>query len=207
MPPYDTGEPTLIIVLDTSTIIRIKHRLRPGEQWHVLQYLDELVAEGWVTFPKQVAKELEDAEHPDAPGVWCVAARANRRYREPSDDTMAEVLGQYPGLLDPNAERNYADPYVVVLAYELRERHPAREIMVATEDVKDRPPLMSLGTACDRLGLRRLSFMGLLHALPRRDPAAERLLDDIISRLEHEAARAATEAARIEAERDAADGA
>lgn len=191
MPPYDSGPPTRIIVLDTNTVIRIKHRLRPAEQWPFLQYLDDLVAEGWVTFPRQVAKELEDADHPDAPGAWCVAARVYRCYREPSDESMAEVLGQQPGLLDPNAERNYADPYVVALAYELREVYPERDVLVATEDVKDRPPLVSPGTACDRLGLARLDFMGLLEALPLLDARAESLLFSIVTRLQHDAARAA----------------
>ncbi len=167
--------PDSICILDTNIIITIKNRLRVSDQWETLTYLGRLVDAGWVTFPKQVAAELERAKHPDGPGIWAVAARGRRRYSEPSDESMADVLGVVPGLLDPNEERNQADPYVIALAYELRERYPDVRVVVATENMRDLPPLTSPGTACERLRLERLDFDGFLAWLPEIDESGARM--------------------------------
>ncbi len=174
MPSSSPIPPDSICVLDTNVLIALKNRLKPAEQWEALEYLTLLVEAGWVTFPKQVATELERAKHPDGPGIWAIAARRRRRYAEPSDDSMADVLGVAPGLFDPNEERNQADPYVVALAYELRERYEDTEVLVATENTKDQPPLVSPGTACDLLSLRRVDFQGFWGWLPDIVPSGHR---------------------------------
>ncbi len=190
--------PPRICVVDTQILIAMKNRLRVGEQWAMLRYLDRLVEAGWITFPKQVARELEVSQHPDGPGIWAVDARDRRQYAEPTDDSMAEVLSVAPGLFDPNEERNQADPYVVTLAYELRERHPDVEVCVATENTVDRPPLVSPGTACEWLEIARLDFMQFLQWLPHLDQrAAELDIGAVVAlRKRLEAERAAGEARR-----------
>lgn len=176
MTPSDGVPPSRICVVDTNILIAMKNRLRVGEQWPMLRYLDLLVEGGWITFPKQVAGELEVSLHPDGPGIWAVDARKRRRYGEPSDDSMAEVLAVAPGLLDPNEERNQADPYVVAMAYELRERYPDVEVCVATENTVDRPPLVSPGTACAWLDIPRIDFHGFLKWLPHLNQHAAELV-------------------------------
>lgn len=114
------------------------------------------------------------AQPPDGPGIWAVDARDRRRYAEPSDDSMAEVLAVAAGLLDPNEERNKADPYVVAMAYELRERYPDHEVCVATENTVDRPPLVSPGTACEWLNLLRIRLPRLLAVAAASRPAFDR---------------------------------
>jgi hypothetical protein len=43
--------------------------------------------------------------------------------------------------VDPEGEdREAADPYVAAMAYELQERYPDAEIIVATTDCRDRLP-------------------------------------------------------------------
>lgn len=91
---------------------------------------------------------------------------------------MAEVLGLARGLLDPNEERNQADPYVIALAYELRERFPGVRVCVATENTRDRPPLQSPGTACEMLGIERLDFQHFLDWLPDVDEEGAPLVDE-----------------------------
>ncbi len=164
----------------------------------MLRYLDRLVEVGWITFPKQVARELEVSQHPDGPGIWAVDARDRRRYAEPSDDSMAEVLTVAAGLLDPNEERNQADPYVVAMAYELRERYPDHEVCVATENTVDRPPLVSPGTACEWLEIPRIDFHGFLMWLPHLDQRSAELVVGAEQALakQIEADRAAEEARR-----------
>jgi hypothetical protein len=188
VPTSDWEPPEKICVIDTQIVIAIKNRLRVQEQWPMLTYLGELVEDGWVTFPKQVARELEVARHPDGPGIWAVSAQHRRRYREASDESMANVLGVAPGLFDPNEERNQADPYVVALAYELRERWPDRQVCVATENTVDHPPLVSPATACELLQLPRLDFVQFLAWLPALDPQAQEIVTWIFERLLREQA-------------------
>lgn len=169
MPSSSPGSPDSICVLDTNIILRIKHAIALKEQWQLLRYMDDLLFHGWLTYPKQVAKELADERHPDGPGIWAVGVQNLRQYTECSDDSLADVLGVAPGLFDPNEERNQADPYVVALAYELRSRHPDAYVCVATEDKKDRPPLISPASACRLLGIPVLDFQGFLDWLPKID--------------------------------------
>jgi hypothetical protein len=75
---------------------------------------------------------------------------------------MAEVLGVAPGLFDPNEERNQADPYVVALAYELREKYPDCRVVVATENTRDQSPLISPATACTLLDIERVDWEGFI---------------------------------------------
>lgn len=183
MPPSSFRPPASVCVVDTQILISLKNRLRVNEQWPMLRHLDRLVEEGWVTFPKQVARELEIAQHPDGPGIWAVAAKDRRRYAEPSDDSMAEVLGVAPGLLDPNEERNQADPYVVALAYELSDQYPEVQVHVATENTVDRGDLTSPATACERLQLSRLNFRSFIEWIPALDDASRELVYAVLANL------------------------
>lgn len=167
--------PDTICVLDTQMIIAIKQRMKPSEQWGMLLFLTDLLDAGYVTYPKQVWQELDRAQHPDGPGIWAIGARRLRRYGEPSDDSMADVLGVVPGLLDPNEERNYADPYVVTLAYELQDRFPGSRVVVATENTRDRGELVSPATACKRLGIECLDWEGFLAWCPDIDQNGDRV--------------------------------
>jgi hypothetical protein len=149
-------------VLDTQMLIAIKKNLGPADQWDLLVRLAELVQAGYVTYPRQVVRELAIARHPDGPGIMAIGEARSRCYPEPSDDSLATVLGVAPGLFDPNEERNQADPYVIALAWELDDRYPSTRVVVATENTVDRGSLQSPGTACELLGLERLDWQGFL---------------------------------------------
>ena len=113
-----------------------------------------LVESGRVTIPVHVERELRpDAPHPDVPAAWAFAkARLGKVGREPSPERVRRVLSTFPRLVDPDREREDADPYVVALALELKVA--GQDVVVVTHDVKDRPPLKtSVKTACDHFGL------------------------------------------------------
>ncbi len=113
-----------------------------------------LVASGRVIIPMHVERELRpDAPHPDVPAAWAFAkARLGPVTREPSPERVRHVLSVFPRLVDPESEREDADPYVVALALELRDA--GREVVVVTHDVKDRlPRKQSIKSACDHFGL------------------------------------------------------
>ena len=113
-----------------------------------------MVASGRVTIPVHVERELRpDAPHPDVPAAWAFAkARLGQVRREPSPERVRSVLSVFPRLIDPDSEREDADPYVVALALELEDA--GQDVVVVTHDVTDRPPLKtSVKTACDHFGI------------------------------------------------------
>lgn len=65
------------------------------------------------------------------------------------------MLGVAPRLVDPDGEDDTepADPYVAAMAYEIREHHSERRVVVATDDYIDHRGRESLTTACRRLGI------------------------------------------------------
>jgi hypothetical protein len=68
---------------------------------------------------------------------------------------MAEVLG-VAELLDAQGDSDYeqADPYVVAMAWDIREHYSSSQIVVVSDDVIDRLPRKeSVKTACERLNL------------------------------------------------------
>lgn len=113
-----------------------------------------MVESGRVTIPVHVERELRpDAPHPDVPAAWAFAkARLGQVRREPSPERVRSVLSVFPRLVDPDSEREDADPYVVALALELK--NAGQDVAVVTHDVTDHPPLKtSVKTACDHFGL------------------------------------------------------
>ncbi len=134
-------------------MVRFKRNVKIEEQWDLLGTMTRMVKRGDLTFPPQVPKELAYGEFPDAPGAWIAQARRFVFHPGPRDETVALVLQYAEELVDPEGEdREAADPYVAAMAYELQERYPDAEVIVATTDSRDRlPGHISLVTACTRL--------------------------------------------------------
>jgi rRNA maturation endonuclease Nob1 len=147
-----------IYVLDTNAVINLKKRVRLEEQWDLFQRLQSLVLAGRIAFPRQVVKEVSEVQHPDAPGVWLVGGAASHmQHAQPSEESLAEVLAVAPGMVDPDATFEHADPYVVAMAWELAGEAEF-DVIVASDDKTDRPGNTSVVTACERLGLETCSI-------------------------------------------------
>ena len=147
--------PSLVVVVDTSVLISIKTRVPLDAQWELLRIMEDLVKVGRLAFPKQVWREMRDGKHPDAPDVWTAAVKAHIRHADPELETLAKVLAVAPGMVDVDAgtDMEKADSYVAAMAVELSEWDDECRIIVAANDVIDRPPLISLATACRSLGI------------------------------------------------------
>lgn len=140
-----------VFVLDTNAVIDLK-RLALADQWAFFEKAKVIARAGHIAFPRQVEAEIKAVKFPDAPGAWLVgAAAALMRYPQPSDKTLRQVLS-VAEMVDPAAERDPADPYVVAMACELRSQQ-GLEVLVVSADKKDRPGLVSVQTACGRLGI------------------------------------------------------
>lgn len=152
----DTFPPSLVTVIDTSALIEFKRIVKIDHQWDLLASMRELVDSGAVAFPRQVAKELAQGQHPDAPGAWIASAKGLMRHPQPTEETLVKVLAVAPQLIDyeTTADREVADPYVVAMAYEVAAVDAGCRVVVVTTDIVDRlPAKLSLRTACQRMGI------------------------------------------------------
>jgi hypothetical protein len=162
--------PSEVRIIDTGSLIELKKLIPLKDQWTTFKHMEALVDSGHLAFPRHVAREMRVARFPDAPGVWAAGCNGNRRYRDPADASVAEVLG-VAQLIDPNSddEHEAADPYIAAMAYEISERWPDRDVVVVTEDRIDRLPLKeSLVTACQRLSLKTCSSEDFINWLQAR---------------------------------------
>jgi hypothetical protein len=95
----------------------------------------------------RVTQELEAALTPDFAVAW-IKARRIAGERSPKLETVKSVLLKAPTLVDPDATREQADPYVVALALEIASDSLfAPRVTIVTEDRRDKPNKLSLATA------------------------------------------------------------
>lgn len=172
MSPRSSRKLDEVRILDASALIRLKSILAVAEQWPLLMRMSGLVESGCLAFPRQVANELKKAKHPDAPGVWAACHKGWGTHPQPRDGSVAEALGAAQ-LIDPDSEADAepADPYVVAMALEIKERFSSVKVVVVTEDRVDRMPAKeSIVTACQRLELESCTaeeFATWLRAQPQ----------------------------------------
>lgn len=136
-------------VIDTSAIINCKRVVRADAQWPLFEQLKALVEEGQLCFPRQVADELRQERHHDTPEVWAlyVGGLVKHAY-EPDTAYVSQVMSLAGDVVDPDAENDPGDPYVLAQALQVRES--GHTVIVVTDDVIDRPPKISMATACGR---------------------------------------------------------
>src|SRR5436309_15831340 len=106
-------------VLDASAIVQIKIDVRAADQWELLKRLEGLVEAGSVCFPREVAREVKELSHPDAPGVWVHGVEKKSQHPlDPSDGVLRRVLQTAGDVVDPDRVIN-GDAQVIALASEL----------------------------------------------------------------------------------------
>lgn len=141
-------------VLDASAIVQIKYNVRAADQWELLKRLEALVKAGIVCFPREVAREVKEISHPDAPGVWVHGVEKKTKHSlDPSDQAMRRVMSVAGEVVDPDRAIN-GDAQVLALASELIDA--GHDATVVSEDFVDRNPKLSIASACARLSLPHL---------------------------------------------------
>ena len=136
-----------------------------ASQWELFRRLETMVEQGELFFPRQVAAELRQARHVDTPEAWALAAgpKVTRAY-DPDTTFVQQVMAVAGDVVDPDAEEDPGDPYVLAQALELANAN--FEICVVTEDVVDHLPLrISMATACQRLNLPHCQLQEFLASI------------------------------------------
>lgn len=157
-----------ISVIDTSSIIQVRRIIQKKDQKMVFAALTKIVQQGRLVYPVEVVSELErytnnDSANPDLPYVWAKnnkkAATANGSQFEQLRAILAHP--QVRRIMDPDKTGiDEADPHVLALAMRLKET--GYDVTVLTEEIKDRPDKLSMGTACGHLKLYRLPIEAFL---------------------------------------------
>ena len=151
-----------IHVFDSSALFHIKSDVSADRQWGLFEEMKLMVMQGEIAVPRQVLSEARNARHHDGPEIWLLGVASHLQY--PLDCSLANhakvmtTVGSR--LVDPDAEGDPADPYVVALAMDLMETHD--EVVVISDDHIDRPPMISLSTACGQLGVDHLRLSDFL---------------------------------------------
>lgn len=129
--------------------------------------LTALVMEGRLRYPKQVVDELKrgsSPENPDPPFRWASENANVATSAGPTLEGVKSVLAIARKVLDPKKDSGAeeADPYVLALAVELKRVAP--DVRVVTNEHKDLPSKMSMGTASGLLAIPSVPLRGFLHA-------------------------------------------
>lgn len=145
-----------ILIFDASPLIDFKQRIGIRTQWWFFTDLLERVRKGIVVVPRQVARELERIEHPDMPGAWASGTFEESPHQtEPDYENVIRVMSSAGAVVDPDAEQDAADPWVVALGLQMMEA--GWDVVVVTKDHINRPPRISLTEACRICGVPSMS--------------------------------------------------
>lgn len=142
-------------VLDTSALVETKTLVSVADQWNTFKLLEEMVQSGSIAMPRLVIREISEIAHPDLPGAWAPGVRDLQSHPlDPDWEFVQQVMRKAGDVVDPNKNKEDADPYVIALALQLER--DGYDVTVVTEDRVDRNRI-AVTTACSRLNLRHCS--------------------------------------------------
>lgn len=160
------SEPNNYFVIDTSSLLEVRSLVLRPRLPGVLRAMTRLVVSGELVFPAEVDDELERFRKPgahDPIGDWVAASKRQATRFGPQFDHLKTVLAdpQTGRVVDPDKDGvDEADPHVLALALALREK---AEVVVVSEEIRDRPGKLSMATACGVLRLVRLPVSAFLY--------------------------------------------
>lgn len=152
--------PSPLYSVDTNTFMDWQARYYPVDVFaSLVPKFDGLIVEGRLWAPALVREEIA-AVGTTALNGW---ADANRRIFVPNSDVIADALAiqkLFPGLLDPKAEYEEADAYVIALA-------KTRNGIVITQETsaaEKRNPRRThfIPDVCREMGIPCFNLLGLL---------------------------------------------
>ena len=160
----DLAEPQQYFVFDTSSLIAIREVVPATNRRSVFSRLTQLVISGELVFPSEVFDELQrHAKEQDPILDWVTGAKPLACRFGPQFSALRLVMS------DPQAKRvidvdkatgvDEADPHVLALAIHLKQN---ANVVVVTEETRDRSDRTSMTTACGVLRLFRLPVKAFL---------------------------------------------
>jgi hypothetical protein len=157
-----------IWVIDTSSIINMKENgFSIQERKRIFTALSDLVKRGELIYPPQVITELgryADGETAKQDEAYAWAAE-NRKLGSviPPEEITREVMGHpiAKNVIDPDKSGvEEADPYVLALAKHTNKK--STDVVIVAQETRDKPPKVSIATACGALRLFRIPLLQFL---------------------------------------------
>jgi len=149
-----------LYAVDTNVFMDWQFRHYPTDIFpSLLSRVDALIAEERFIAPALVDEELRKVGTAELT-TW---ADTHSSIWMPHEEMLALALtiqGRFPGLLDPKAEFEEADAYVIALA-QLRDGIVVTQETSATEKRNPRRP-MFIPDVCRELGVHCITFQGLM---------------------------------------------
>lgn len=160
----DLAEPQQYFVFDTSSLISIREIVPSANRRSVLARLTQLVKSGELVFPSEVFDELERyAREHDPILEWVMSAKPLACRFGAQFDALRIVMNNAQAKRVIDADKalgvDEADPHVLALAVHLRQH---ADVVVVTEETRDRGDRTSMTTACGVLRLFRLPMSAFL---------------------------------------------
>ena len=157
-------EPSHYFITDTSSLIAIREIVPVSSRGGVFLSMSQLVQQGHLLYPNEVAEELAaHVRSPDPIFTWVKSNKETATRFGTRWDELQEVMKHPIASLVIDIEKasgpDEADPYVLALALALRKR---AEVLVVTEETRDRLGRNSMTTACGALRLVRLPLRAFL---------------------------------------------
>ena len=161
-------------VADTCALIEVRRCVKRDDGKHVSAHKDvfaklgELVEAKRLVWPKEVHEELklgnDKLKDPTQDLPFKFVEKHNVRGCKKTDlEVVAELMRDslVKRVLDPDAEGDEADIYVLSLALALKRLQG--DVGVLTQERKDLPTKCSVSTACGHLGIVCLPMPAFLH--------------------------------------------
>ena len=151
-------------VLDAYAVLELEVEL-PSRQPRLDAFtaLSKLVTDGELVFPDAVLKECKTFAHGEVATVWLLGVAGSRKSSSFPGSMPMEVLGICPGLLAPEWPGEQSQIDVACLAK--MHSQAGCEVVVVTEDPGIGGDRITLGEACDMLGLTRCGVKKMLAEL------------------------------------------
>lgn len=148
-----------VYIVDSSSLISLNRFDSevfeiPERVW---KKLDELLENGTITSSRYVYDEIvTDSQKPDKVSAWLKPRKS--LFHKPTNQQvlyMAEAVNEFSGLVNPESEKEQADPWLVALAREKSEQDPETEYVMVTQENKNSP--IKIPAACRKYDVRTIN--------------------------------------------------
>ena len=152
----------MLHVIDASALLALAQCVSTAVYNDILNDLTDLVREGDLTFPKEVADDLQHRAKGETLDVWIKAVASDRLLKAVPFANVQWVMAECSDLLDPDA---LIDSPTQVAAFGRELARTDSPFHVVTDDIHDKPTRLALSTACATFGWHAEDVRGFLECV------------------------------------------
>lgn len=155
-------------VIDASSLINLRMHYPISVFRSFWEKLDQLVVDDRLGAPQAVFDELSQKDD-DHLFNWAKTHKDKMFYTDYTErflQNIANIMERYPKLIDENSEKEQADPYVIAMAIEYRDRPQQKlfyhDVCVVTEEsIKKRSGKVKIPEVCNFYNISYCRMVGM----------------------------------------------